>query len=70
MNFIHLINEGNFNQISGVYINQILGEIFMKEQKPLLYSFDLSEITKVQKKISGLLERLTKIYKSPGANKQ
>jgi hypothetical protein len=42
MNFIHLINEGNFNQISGVYMNQILGEIFMKEQKPLLYSFDLS----------------------------
>ena len=36
-------------------MNQILGEIFMKEQKPLLYSFDLSEIAKVQKEISGLL---------------
>lgn len=30
-NFIYLVNEGKYNQISGVYMNQILSEIFMKE---------------------------------------
>jgi hypothetical protein len=29
-NFISMVNQGQFNKISGVYMNQILSEIFMK----------------------------------------
>lgn len=32
-NFIGMVNQGQFNKISGVYMNQILSEIFMKEDK-------------------------------------
>ena len=31
MNFINLINEQNYNNISGVYMNQILSTLFMNE---------------------------------------
>lgn len=40
MNFIHLINDGNYNQISGVYMSQILTEIFMKEDRKQISNFD------------------------------
>lgn len=29
MNFINLVNEQNYNNISGVYMNQILSTLFM-----------------------------------------
>ena len=31
MTFINLINEQNYNNISGVYMNQILSTLFMNE---------------------------------------
>jgi hypothetical protein len=35
MNFINMINEQNYNNISGVYMNQILSALFMNEDKIL-----------------------------------
>lgn len=40
-NFITMINEGQFNKISGVYMNQILSEFFMKEDKKIETPFSL-----------------------------
>ena len=31
MNFINMINEHNYNNVSGVYMNQILSNLFMNE---------------------------------------
>lgn len=35
MNFINLVNEQNYNNISGVYMNQILSALFMNEEATL-----------------------------------
>lgn len=39
MNFINLINEQNYNNISGVYMNQILSTLFMQEENVLETNF-------------------------------
>jgi hypothetical protein len=41
----------------------------MKEQKPLMYNFDLGEIPKVQNEINSILEKLTNVY-NPRSTKQ
>ena len=41
MNFINLINEGNYNNISGVYMNQILSTLFMNEEANLDSNFSI-----------------------------
>ena len=35
MTFINMINDRNYNNISGVYMNQILSNLFMSEEKNL-----------------------------------
>jgi len=49
MNFMHLVNEGNYNQISGLYMSQVLSAIFMKEEKKFQESFNLDNIRQVTK---------------------
>lgn len=64
MNFIHMINEGNFNQISGVYMNQILTEILTKEKTSLEANFNLNEIAKIQESLNNLIDKIHRIYKT------
>ena len=40
MNFISLVNEGNYNNISGVYTNKILSTLFMNEERQIETNFN------------------------------
>jgi len=35
MNFINMVNDNKYNNISGVYMNQVLSNLFMNEDKVL-----------------------------------
>ena len=39
MNFINMINDRNYNNVSGVYMNQILSNLFMNEEKVVETNF-------------------------------
>ncbi len=41
MNFINMVNDHNYNNISGVYMNQILSTLFMNEEKTLETNFSV-----------------------------
>jgi hypothetical protein len=55
MNFINLINEGNYNNISGVYTNKILSTLFMNEERQIDTNFNFDDCLKIEKQIEGLL---------------
>lgn len=46
-----MINDRNYNNISGVYMNQILSNLFMNEEKTLETNFSATECQKVLKSI-------------------
>jgi hypothetical protein len=64
MNFINLINDGNYNNISGVYTNKIISALFMSETRQMEASFNFDDCLKIQKQIEGLLENIRDIYTS------
>ena len=41
MNFINMINDHNYNNVSGVYMNQILSNLFMNEEKVVETNFSV-----------------------------
>jgi len=41
MNFINMINDHDYNKVSGVYMNQILSALFMNEDKTLDTNFSV-----------------------------
>lgn len=49
MNFIDMINEKNYNNISGFFMNQILSNLFMNEDKALETNFSVIECEKTIK---------------------
>jgi hypothetical protein len=51
MNFINMINEHNYNSISGVYMNQILSALFLNEDKVLETNFSQEECQKTLKSL-------------------
>lgn len=51
MNFINLINDQNYNNISGVYMNQILSTLFMNEENVLETNFSIDECQKTLKSL-------------------
>jgi hypothetical protein len=58
MNFINLINEGNSNNISGLYANKIITALFMNEEKKSEAGYNFEECLKIQKQIEGLLDNV------------
>ena len=51
MNFINMINEHNYNNVSGVFMNQILSNLFMNEEKTVETNFSAQECQKTMKSI-------------------
>ena len=49
MNFINMINDRNYNNVSGVYMNQILSNLFMNEEKVVETNFSAQECRKTMK---------------------
>lgn len=33
INFINMVNESNYNKFTGVYMNQVLSQLFMNEER-------------------------------------
>lgn len=66
MNFINLINEGNFNNISGRYTHQIMSALFMNEDKPFDHSFNFQECSHIHKQIEELLNKVQDLYHIEG----
>jgi len=62
MNFINLINEQNYNNISGVYMNQILSTLFMNEDNTLDTNFSTGECQKTLKNIEYCLDNIKDLY--------
>lgn len=62
VNFINMINEHNYNNISGVYMNQILSALFMNEDKRLETNFSMEECQKVLKQLDGSLDKIKDLY--------
>jgi hypothetical protein len=51
MNFINLVNEQNYTNISGVYMNQVLSALFMTEEKQFDNNFSIEDCHKAYKSI-------------------
>ena len=62
MNFINMVNEHNYNNISGVYMNQILSTLFMNEEKVLETNFSAEECQKTLKSLDHALDRIKDLY--------
>lgn len=62
MNFINMINEHSYNNISGVYMNQILSALFMNEEKILETNFSVEECQKTLKSIEGSMDKIRDLY--------
>jgi hypothetical protein len=62
MNFINMVNEHNYNNISGVYMNQILSALFMNEDKILESNFSSEECQKTLKSLEQSIDRLKDLY--------
>lgn len=58
MNFINLINDRNYNNISGVFMNQILSNLFMSEEKSLETNFSVKECQKTLITIEQSIENI------------
>lgn len=69
MNFINLINEGNYNNISGVYMNQILSTLFMNEEPTLDTNFSSQDCQKTLKSLETALDQIKDLYMSEGTKK-
>ena len=57
-----MINEGNCNSISGVYMNQILSTLFMNEEKVIETTFDPKVVHKRLATIEDEIEKLRDLY--------
>lgn len=64
MNFINMINDGNCNNVSGVYMNQILSTLFMNEEKVIDSHFDPQLARNALSKIETQIEQLRDLYSS------
>lgn len=62
MNFIDMINEKNYNNISGFFMNQILSNLFMNEDKALETNFSVIECEKTIKALDAALESIKDLY--------
>lgn len=62
MNFINLINDRNYNNISGVFMNQILSNLFMSEEKSLETNFSVKECQKTLITIEQSIENIRELY--------
>lgn len=62
MTFINMINENKYNNINGVYMNQILSNLFMNEDKVLETSFNPDECQKMTKYLEQNLDRIKELY--------
>ena len=62
MNFINMINEHNYNNVSGVFMNQILSNLFMNEEKTVETNFSAQECQKTMKSIENSLDRIKDLY--------
>ena len=62
MNFINMINEHNYNNISGIYMNQILSALFMSEEKAVDTNFSVDECQKTLKHLENELDRVKDLY--------
>ena len=62
MNFINMVNEQNYNNISGVYMNQILSALFMNEDKVLETNFSPEVCQKTLKSLEQSIDRIKDLY--------
>jgi hypothetical protein len=66
MNFINMINDNNYNNISGVYMNQILSALFMNEDKTLETNFSPQHCQQTFKELEEALDRIKDLYLTEG----
>jgi hypothetical protein len=62
LSFINMINDHNYNNISGVYMNQILSALFMNEDKAVETNFSVEECQKTLKQLETSLDRIKDLY--------
>jgi hypothetical protein len=62
MNFINLLNDGSYNNISGAYAHQVISALFMSEDRQMETNFIFDDCLKIQKQIEQLLENAREIY--------
>lgn len=57
-----MVNDNKYNNISGVYMNQVLSNLFMNEEKVLETNFNAEECQKASKVIEQSLDRIKELY--------